>query len=716
MQIGFTLVEAGCVKSHLRSILMKNVITTGLCTLMWWFIGNAFMRGTLYCSFASIDVPFEIIGTYVNWFWDVSFVCASSTIVSGAMAERVKVVGYSAFVLWLSGFIYPFVAQWEWTSYGFLAAANPNAVLPMLDFAGCGAFHLVGGIGSLCGAWMVGPRAGAFMDEMPVFTKKEHMVQDRLAATQSLYSVIGVMILWIAWYGFNCGSTGGIVGKVDVVGLVAVNTTVSAMVGAMVASAVSYFQYRLFKVDVVLMGILAGLVSITGCAPWVQTYMAVPIAIVGFLIYHFLVWLLIKVRIDDPVAAFPIHAGCGFWGLLAPGFFYDKALCTVVRVSWGTQVRNQFVGAFIIAGWSLALSLAGLCVLQLLLHGLRNVDAEAEFRRDAGLQNAQGPRGVVTLLFTDIQSSTVLWQADEECMEEALAMHDHVFRTALQTYNGFEVKTEGDAFMCAFASTVDCARFCVGVQHRLMEVKWPRTLYANVPARVEDDGFGQIIWKGLRVRMGFHTGEPNTQENPLTQRTDYFGKDVNFASRISAVGAGGQVLLSSASARELLSFCQDPTVAAAEEEEPFGLQIGERHMLPALECFLEYVGRRLLKGIASVHPDGEHLFQLRPMGLESRVFAPALISPGDAPKSTSGSFRNRWDSTQPSPKSPTGSGASGTPSSPRNRRTRPFTMMARTTAVAPADPILAQNAWSPNDLSADDPGTPLMAQLPVALP
>eukprot|EP00668_Euglena_longa_P009994 GGOE01012112.1.p1 GENE.GGOE01012112.1~~GGOE01012112.1.p1 ORF type:complete len:770 (-),score=170.18 GGOE01012112.1:693-2981(-) len=713
MQIGFTLVEAGCVKSNLRSILMKNVITTGLCTLMWWFIGNALMRGSVFCSFASIDVPFQIIGTYVSWFWDVSFVCASTTIVSGAMAERVKVVGYSAFVLWLSGFIYPFVAQWEWTTAGFLAVSNPNAVLPMLDYAGCGGFHLVGGIASLVGAWMVGPRAGAFMDEMPVFTKKEHMVQDRLAATQSLYSVIGVMVLWIAWYGFNCGSAGGIVGKVDIVGLVAVNTTVSAMVGAMVASAVSYFQYRLFKVDVVLMGILSGLVSITGCAPWVQTYMAVPIAIVGFLVYHFLVWLLVKLRIDDPVAAFPIHGGCGLWGLLAPGFFYDTTLCTVVTNSRGIQVRNQFLGALIIAGWSLALSLAGLIVLQLLLHGLRNVDAEAEFRRDAGLQNAQGPRGTVTLLFTDIQSSTVLWQADEECMEEALAMHDHVFRTALQAFNGFEVKTEGDAFMCAFSSTADCARFCVAVQHRLMEVKWPRSLYTNVPARVEDDGFGQIIWKGLRVRMGFHTGEPSTQENPLTQRTDYLGKDVNYASRVSAVGAGGQILLSSASAKELLAFCQDVGVPL-EDEEPFGLIVGERHSLPALECALEYIGRRPLKGIASIHADGEHLYQLRPLGLDSRVFAPA---PGEVPK-TADSFRcNRWENCQPSPspKSPR-SELSGAPSSPRNRRPRQFALLQRATAISPADPLVSQQAWSPGDLSAEDPGTPLMSQLPVALP
>eukprot|EP00667_Euglena_gracilis_P010372 EG_transcript_10548 len=436
MQIGFTLVEAGCVKSNLRSVLMKNVVASSLCAFMWWFISHSFMQGRAHSSFAGIDPPFQLIGSHIRWVWDLSFVCASSTIVSGAMAERVKFVGYCVFVLWFSGFVYPFVAHWEWTPYGFLAVSNPTAALPMLDFAGCGAVHLLGGTASLVGAWIIGPRQGAFIEQMPAHTKKEHAVHDRLGATQSLFSVIGIMFLWICWYAFNCGSVGGIVGKTSTVGLVAVNTTVAAMAGGLFASGVSFFQYRLFKVDMVMMGILSGLVSITGSAPYVRTYMVVPIAVIGFLVYHFLGWLLLKAGIDDPVAAFPIHGGCGFWGLLAAGFFQNSALSGVP--SWGTQVRNQFAGAFIIMGWSLALSLTSLSALNKLLRGLRSVDAESEFRRDSGLQNAQGPRGTVTMLFTDIQSSTVLWEADEESMQEALALHDNVFRTALQEYNGFE--------------------------------------------------------------------------------------------------------------------------------------------------------------------------------------------------------------------------------------------------------------------------------------
>eukprot|EP00668_Euglena_longa_P009995 GGOE01012113.1.p1 GENE.GGOE01012113.1~~GGOE01012113.1.p1 ORF type:complete len:747 (-),score=177.63 GGOE01012113.1:1039-3048(-) len=667
-------------------------MATSLCASMWWCISHAFVRGAFFTSFARVDLPYAIFGSYISWFWDLSFVCAACTIISGGMAERVKFLGYCAYVLWLSGAVYPFVAHWEWTADGFLSVYNPDAALPMLDFAGCGAVHLVGGTASLLGAWMIGPRPGAFIHEMPVYTKKEYKVQDRLASTLSLYSVVGVMILWIGWYGFNCGSAGGIVGKSDVVGLVAVNTTLAAMVGALFASTLSYFQYHLFKVDMVLMGILSGLVSITGPAPYVRCHMTVPIAIIGFLIYHFLVWLLVKVGIDDPVSAFPIHAGCGFWGLLAAGFFHDSALSGTS--SWGIQVRNQFAGAAIIVGWSLTLSLAGLYTLHWLLHGLRHVDAEAEFRRDTGLQNAQGPRGTVTLLFTDIQSSTVLWETDEECMEEALALHDHVFRTALQMHNGFEVKTEGDAFMCAFGSVADCARFCVAVQHQLMEVKWPKSLYCNVPARIEDDGMGNIIWKGLRVRMGFHTGEPSAQENPLTQRTDYFGKDVNYAARISGAGAGGQIVLSSASVRELLPLFQDTPY---EPEEPFGFCVGERYILPSLECYLEYMGRVPLKGITSADERGEHIYQLRPFDLEARRFATGTV---DAPALV-GSFRFSHLSSAPrsaySPKSLC-SELTMAHSSPRSHRSRNFRNAARVAVVSsPAIVVAPQQAWDPED-------------------
>eukprot|EP00668_Euglena_longa_P027358 GGOE01034230.1.p1 GENE.GGOE01034230.1~~GGOE01034230.1.p1 ORF type:complete len:424 (-),score=122.67 GGOE01034230.1:835-2106(-) len=421
--------------------------------------------------------------------------------------------------------------------------------------------------------------------------------------------------------------------------------------------------------------------------------MVVPISIIGFLTYYFLSWLLLKARIDDPVGAFPIHFGCGFWGLLAAGFFQDETLSGVS--SYGTQMKNQFVGAVIIASWTMSLSFVGLSVLHLLFRGLRHLDAEAEFRRDAGVQSAQkGPRGIVTLLFTGIQNCTILYEADEDCMEEAHALHDQVFRAALKNHHGFEVKTEEDIFMIAFSSAVNCAKFCIEVQRQLMETKWPKALYANKAGCIEDDGAGNIIWKGLRVRMGFHTGEPSAQENPLTQRTDYFGKDVNYAARISGAGAGGQIVLSSASVRELLPLFQDTPY---EPEEPFGFCVGERYILPSLECYLEYMGRVPLKGITSADERGEHIYQLRPFDLEARRFATGTV---DAPALV-GSFRFSHLSSAPrsaySPKSLC-SELTMAHSSPRSHRSRNFRNAARVAVVSsPAIVVAPQQAWDPED-------------------
>eukprot|EP00668_Euglena_longa_P027354 GGOE01034219.1.p1 GENE.GGOE01034219.1~~GGOE01034219.1.p1 ORF type:complete len:447 (+),score=117.77 GGOE01034219.1:268-1608(+) len=443
--------------------------------------------------------------------------------------------------------------------------------------------------------------------------------------------------------------------------------------------------------------------------------MVVPISIIGFLTYYFLSWLLLKARIDDPVGAFPIHFGCGFWGLLAAGFFQDETLSGVS--SYGTQMKNQFVGAVIIASWTMSLSFVGLSVLHLLFRGLRHLDAEAEFRRDAGVQSAQkGPRGIVTLLFTGIQNCTILYEADEDCMEEAHALHDQVFRAALKNHHGFEVKTEEDIFMIAFSSAVNCAKFCIEVQRQLMETKWPKALYANKAGCIEDDGAGNIIWKGLRVRMGFHTGEPSAQENPLTQRTDYFGKDVNYASRMSSVGCGGQIMLSSASVKELLPLCEDAT--PFEEEEPFGLSIDEPCVLPSLECSLEYLGRRPLKGITSAHPDGEHVYQLRPFGLESRKFATAGAA---VVTETVGSLLGSYSPRRYSPRlnaAPTPrSSCSEIQCSPRSRRARNYpTGMARSPAAAsPANVTARQQAWSPDkeSQSLQSPEMPPFNQPPL---
>ena len=149
-----------------------------------------------------------------TWFFGLSFVATSATIVSGAMAERTKLTAYIIASVVISSLTFPVVSHWVWDPRGFMSLANPDAPLPLLDFAGCGVVHMTGGITALCGACAVGPRPGAFLAhvEVPV-AKKDAPLRDRMRATQSLWTVLGTLMLWVAWYGFSCGSAGGITGR-----------------------------------------------------------------------------------------------------------------------------------------------------------------------------------------------------------------------------------------------------------------------------------------------------------------------------------------------------------------------------------------------------------------------------------------------------------------------------------------------------------------------
>jgi class 3 adenylate cyclase len=384
--------------------------------------------------------------------------------------------------------------------------------------------------------------------------------------------------------------------------------------GACVATIVSWLFHRMYNLDVVLNGALSGLVSITASAPWVRTYSAFSLAVIGYFVYHVCNWGVIKLGIDDPATAFALHGGCGMWGLLAAGLFQDPTLTQLPR-SYGQQLWHQVCGSLIVGTWSFVTSLLCWLAMKYIVGVVIIENADDEFRRDkvdVTLYPQVGPHGTVTLLFTDIQSSTTIWEADEETMAEALTMHDETLRECLKAVDGFEVKTEGDAFMAAFASGVAAVKFCVMAQHHLLKVKWPRELYTNLAACIQDDMKGRIIWKGLRVRMGIHTGQPSCKENPVTCRTDYFGRDVNYASRVSSLGSGGQILLSSASMESIMPHYSGRV--RLTQDPPFGMATGHLYEFAALECWVQYMGTCELKGIS----EGEHVYQAVPFGLETR--------------------------------------------------------------------------------------------------
>jgi predicted ATPase/class 3 adenylate cyclase len=199
------------------------------------------------------------------------------------------------------------------------------------------------------------------------------------------------------------------------------------------------------------------------------------------------------------------------------------------------------------------------------------------------------PTGTVALVFTDVQGSTAIWEHGPVLMRAALAIHDAVMRRTLAAAGGYEVKTEGDAFMVVFGRATDAVTWCQTVQLHLLEAPWPEDLAELPDAAVTGD---PPRFRGLRVRMGVHVGEPDCRPDPVTGRMDYFGPVVNRAARVSSAGHGGQILVSEAALAASASALIDSTV----------IDLGEHR----------------LKGLVAA----EHLFQVLPARLAERTFPP----------------------------------------------------------------------------------------------
>ena len=260
MQAGFSMLEAGLNASkNTVNILMKNIMDLGLGVLLYYVIGYGIMYpGDFngYFGFAGFgvseagtDVAPGGLDPQVDWLFQVAFAATAATIVSGAVAGRMKFIGYLVYTVVLTGFIYPISGAWKWGG-GFLDAMG------FYDFAGSLVVHAVGGFAGLAGAIALGPRIGRFA---------ENGDSKSLPGSNLAIATLGVFILWIGWYGFNPGSQLLISGSVNVhaVMLIAANTTLSAAAGAVMATIFAWFVYSKPDLTMAINGALAGLVGIT---------------------------------------------------------------------------------------------------------------------------------------------------------------------------------------------------------------------------------------------------------------------------------------------------------------------------------------------------------------------------------------------------------------------------------------------------------------------
>jgi len=337
MQAGFALVELGFNSSkNVVNIMFKNFIDMALGVMIYWAFGFSLMYGASqlipgFVAWGGFGVSeagtgLEGLNPQVNFLFQVAFAATAATIVSGAVAGRIKFSAYLVYTVFISALIYPISGHWQWGG-GWLYQMGFH------DFAGSLVVHAVGGFAGLAGAIVLGPRIGRFAKDAP-----RHI----FAPHNYAFAGLGVFILWIGWYGFNPGSQLAFVGaaNTDAVMLIAVNRTLAAAAGAVVALFLSWFMLKRPDLGSALNGSLAGLVAITASCDAVTNVESMIIGGIGGILVILATMLLEKLKIDDPVGAWPVHGVGGLWAGIATAIFGGYSLTT------------QLIGSLTIAAWA----------------------------------------------------------------------------------------------------------------------------------------------------------------------------------------------------------------------------------------------------------------------------------------------------------------------------------------------------------------------------
>lgn len=239
-------------------------------------------------------------------------------------------------------------------------------------------------------------------------------------------------------------------------------------------------------------------------------------------------------------------------------------------------------------------------------------------------QEVDAPQGMVSLVFTDIKNSTMLWESHYDSMRSAIKLHNEVMRRQLRIIGGYEVKTEGDAFMVAFSTVTSAVLWCFAVQQQLLDVPWPQEILNSPHCRAVHDAEGNVIFRGLSVRMGIHYGRPVCEVDPVTKRMDYFGPMVNRAARIESVADGGQITVSKDFIEEIHALLEahiesDRSGSTGSEETLADdiLSLALRRELKSLSAQgfeVKDLGMRTLKGLENP----EYIYSMYPHSLASR--------------------------------------------------------------------------------------------------
>ncbi len=369
MAAGFTMLESGLVRTKSTTeILTKNVALYSIACVMYLVMGYAIMYGgstggylpdVWFGNIISNSSAEEVIAsngdTYYSgasdFFFQVVFVATAMSIVSGAVAERMKLWSFLLFAIVLTGFIYPMQGMWKWGG-GFLDAAG------FQDFAGSGVVHLCGATAAIAGVILLGARKGKYTDDGKV---------NAIPGSNLPLAAIGMFILWMGWFGFNGGSELKVsdVGEANAVADIFVNTNAAAAAGLLAALVTSQVLFGKADLTMAINGALAGLVAITAePLAWTAGYASIIGAIGGVLVV-FSILAMDKIKIDDPVGAISVHGVVGIWGLLA--------VC--LSGNEDATLMGQLTGIVVIFAWTFVTSMIAWFIIKSVI-GIRVTEQE----------------------------------------------------------------------------------------------------------------------------------------------------------------------------------------------------------------------------------------------------------------------------------------------------------------------------------------------------
>jgi len=391
MNAGFGMLETGfCRQKNAVNILAKNLIVFALATIAYWAIGFSLMfggggDGNPFIGLGGWFLTSEDPATYglapfpaglpisVFFLFQVAFAGTAATIVSGAVAERIKFTDFLIFSVFIVGISYSITGHWIWGG-GWLADMG------FKDFAGSTAVHSVGGWAALVGAAILGPRYGKYDQDGRANAIPGHNMS---------IATLGCLILWIGWFGFNPGSA--LVASKDIP-YIAVTTNLAGAAGGIVATFTAWFKDGKPDLSMIINGILAGLVGVTASCDGVSYFSAVIIgAIAGVLVVFAVGFFDTVLKIDDPVGATSVHLVCGVWGTLAVGIFNKDAGLITGQFQ---LLINQIIGIVAVAAFTLALSTAVWLALKATL-GLRVTQHEEIEGLDIGEHGMEAYHGFV---------------------------------------------------------------------------------------------------------------------------------------------------------------------------------------------------------------------------------------------------------------------------------------------------------------------------------